>query len=206
MMMIPVIYIFYSFFYFLNSNMLYCMPHLSLRFTKMQKSSCLLVADWSIWWSSYNFWRRCFKRSWCGVHDQSCEDTVLYWWKFLEESFYHIYLNLHVNVLHFQAVDTWGTVDVLVNNAGYWGSDYLLLKIFCSAYNLKFLLVPGITRDTLLMRMKKSQWQDVIDLNLTGVFLCMQVHAYFYSRISFHHHVWNLVLTIRPILCRLQPK
>ncbi|TVU29993.1 hypothetical protein EJB05_21593, partial [Eragrostis curvula] len=24
------------------------------------------------------------------------------------------------------------------------------------------------------MRMKKSQWQDVIDLNLTGVFLCTQ--------------------------------
>lgn len=47
------------------------------------------------------------------------------------------------------AVDTWGTIDVLVNNA-------------------------GITRDTLLMRMKKSQWQDVIDLNLTGVFLCTQ--------------------------------
>ncbi|RDX68300.1 3-oxoacyl-[acyl-carrier-protein] reductase, chloroplastic, partial [Mucuna pruriens] len=41
------------------------------------------------------------------------------------------------------AVDAWGTVDVLVNNA-------------------------GITRDGLLTRMTKSQWQDVIDLNLTG--------------------------------------
>ncbi|KAL9266384.1 3-oxoacyl-[acyl-carrier-protein] reductase, chloroplastic-like protein, partial [Drosera capensis] len=50
------------------------------------------------------------------------------------------------------AVDTWGTVDVLVNNA-------------------------GITRDTLLMRMKKSLWQEVIDLNLTGVFLCTQAAA-----------------------------
>ncbi|XP_019434327.1 PREDICTED: 3-oxoacyl-[acyl-carrier-protein] reductase 4-like [Lupinus angustifolius] len=50
------------------------------------------------------------------------------------------------------AVDTWGTVDVLVNNA-------------------------GITRDGLLMRMKKSQWQEVIDLNLTGVFLCTQAAA-----------------------------
>ncbi|KAG2409661.1 3-oxoacyl-[acyl-carrier-protein] reductase [Vigna angularis] len=50
------------------------------------------------------------------------------------------------------AVDAWGTVDVLVNNA-------------------------GITRDGLLMRMKKSQWQDVIDLNLTGVFLCIQAAA-----------------------------
>lgn len=36
-------------------------------------------------------------------------------------------------------------------------------------------LLAGITRDTLLMRMKKSQWQEVIDLNLTGVFLCTQV-------------------------------
>ncbi|CAK7327410.1 unnamed protein product [Dovyalis caffra] len=50
------------------------------------------------------------------------------------------------------AVDAWGTVDVLINNA-------------------------GITRDTLLMRMKKSQWQEVIDLNLTGVFLCTQAAA-----------------------------
>ncbi|XP_044494090.1 3-oxoacyl-[acyl-carrier-protein] reductase 4-like isoform X2 [Mangifera indica] len=47
------------------------------------------------------------------------------------------------------ATDAWGTMDILINNA-------------------------GITRDTLLMRMKKSQWQEVIDLNLTGVFLCTQ--------------------------------
>ncbi|KAK3223573.1 hypothetical protein Dsin_010598 [Dipteronia sinensis] len=50
------------------------------------------------------------------------------------------------------ATDAWGTVDILINNA-------------------------GITRDTLLMRMKKAQWQDVIDLNLTGVFLCTQAAA-----------------------------
>uniref|UniRef100_A0A2P2K5L1 3-oxoacyl-[acyl-carrier-protein] reductase n=1 Tax=Rhizophora mucronata TaxID=61149 RepID=A0A2P2K5L1_RHIMU len=50
------------------------------------------------------------------------------------------------------ATDAWGTIDVLINNA-------------------------GITRDMLLMRMKKSQWQEVIDLNLTGVFLCTQVAA-----------------------------
>ncbi|KAF3436830.1 hypothetical protein FNV43_RR19583 [Rhamnella rubrinervis] len=49
-------------------------------------------------------------------------------------------------------LDAWGTVDVLINNA-------------------------GITRDGLLMRMKKSQWQEVIDLNLTGVFLCTQAAA-----------------------------
>ena len=40
-----------------------------------------------------------------------------------------------------------GRVDVLVNNA-------------------------GITRDGLLMRMKTADWRSVIDLNLTGVFLC----------------------------------
>ncbi|MEB3272557.1 MAG: 3-oxoacyl-[acyl-carrier-protein] reductase [Prochlorothrix sp.] len=45
------------------------------------------------------------------------------------------------------AIDRWGRVDVLVNNA-------------------------GITRDTLLMRMKTPDWQAVINLNLTGVFLC----------------------------------
>lgn len=44
-------------------------------------------------------------------------------------------------------VEKWGRVDVLVNNA-------------------------GITRDTLLLRMDLAQWQAVIDLNLTGVFLC----------------------------------
>ncbi len=30
----------------------------------------------------------------------------------------------------------------------------------------------GITRDTLLLRMKPEDWQAVINLNLTGVFLC----------------------------------
>ncbi|KAM3279254.1 hypothetical protein ACQJBY_046521 [Aegilops geniculata] len=50
------------------------------------------------------------------------------------------------------AIDTWGTLDVLVNNA-------------------------GITRDALLMRMKKAQWQEVVDVNLTGVYLCAQAAA-----------------------------
>ena len=37
------------------------------------------------------------------------------------------------------------------------------------------LRAQGITRDTLMMRMKPEQWQDVIDVNLSGVFYCTQV-------------------------------
>ena len=46
-------------------------------------------------------------------------------------------------------IEEYGTCDVLVNNA-------------------------GITKDGLLMRMKPAQWQDVIDINLTGVFYTTQ--------------------------------
>jgi len=40
-----------------------------------------------------------------------------------------------------------GPIDILINNA-------------------------GITRDSLLMRMKSAQWEEVINTNLKGVFLC----------------------------------
>lgn len=36
-------------------------------------------------------------------------------------------------------------------------------------------LPPGITRDTLMMRMKPEMWDDVIATNLSGVFYCTQV-------------------------------
>ncbi|WOV86148.1 3-oxoacyl-[acyl-carrier-protein] reductase [Sporosarcina oncorhynchi] len=44
-------------------------------------------------------------------------------------------------------MDAFQSIDFLVNNA-------------------------GITRDNLLMRMKEDEWDDVIDINLKGVFLC----------------------------------
>ena len=52
-----------------------------------------------------------------------------------------------VDTLIKTTIEKFQRVDILVNNA-------------------------GITRDTLLLRMKLEEWQAVIDLNLTGVFLC----------------------------------
>ena len=52
-----------------------------------------------------------------------------------------------VDALFSTVMEKWGQIDVLVNNA-------------------------GITRDGLMLRMKLEDWQSVVDLNLTGVFLC----------------------------------
>ena len=50
----------------------------------------------------------------------------------------------------FKAIkEKWGRCDVLVNNA-------------------------GIARDSLMLRMKPEQWQQVIDINLTGVYYVSQ--------------------------------
>lgn len=46
-----------------------------------------------------------------------------------------------------ETLTAFGTIDILVNNA-------------------------GITRDNLLMRMKEDEWDDVMNTNLKGVFLC----------------------------------
>jgi 3-oxoacyl-[acyl-carrier protein] reductase len=48
-----------------------------------------------------------------------------------------------------QITDDFGTIDVLVNNA-------------------------GITRDTLIMRMKDEDWDMVLDVNLKGAFNCLK--------------------------------
>lgn len=52
-----------------------------------------------------------------------------------------------VNGLVKATIEQFGSIDILVNNA-------------------------GITRDNLLMRMKEDEWDDVINTNLKGVFLC----------------------------------
>jgi 3-oxoacyl-[acyl-carrier protein] reductase len=57
-----------------------------------------------------------------------------------------------VNAMIKSAVDQLGKIDILVNNA-------------------------GITRDGLIMRMKESDWDMVLDINLKGAFNCSQALA-----------------------------
>lgn len=51
-----------------------------------------------------------------------------------------------------QIVAKYGRIDILINNA-------------------------GITRDASLLKMTPEQWQQVLDVNLTGVFVCTQAVA-----------------------------
>lgn len=48
--------------------------------------------------------------------------------------------------------EEFGTIDILVNNA-------------------------GVTKDNLLIRMKEDEWQEVMDVNLKGTFLCTKAVA-----------------------------
>lgn len=57
-----------------------------------------------------------------------------------------------VDALFAEIMSRYGQLDIVVNNA-------------------------GITRDTLLLRMKPEDWQAVIDLNLSGVFYCLKAAA-----------------------------
>ncbi|HHV95512.1 MAG TPA: 3-oxoacyl-[acyl-carrier-protein] reductase [Clostridiaceae bacterium] len=50
------------------------------------------------------------------------------------------------------AIEAFGRIDILVNNA-------------------------GITRDALLIRMTEKDWDDVLDINLKGAFLCTKAVA-----------------------------
>ena len=49
-----------------------------------------------------------------------------------------------------QVIENWGKIDILVNNA-------------------------GINRDKLLMRMDAADWDDVMNVNLRGTFLCTKL-------------------------------
>ncbi|WP_020599631.1 3-oxoacyl-ACP reductase FabG [Spirosoma panaciterrae] len=51
-----------------------------------------------------------------------------------------------------EVIDAYGRIDILINNA-------------------------GITRDKTLLKMSFAEWQQVIDVNLTGVFNCTKIVA-----------------------------
>jgi 3-oxoacyl-[acyl-carrier protein] reductase len=68
-----------------------------------------------------------------------------------------------------QMTDKWGKIDILVNNA-------------------------GINRDTLLLRMPDNAWDDVINTNLRGAYLCTK----FASR-SMVRQSWGRIINISSV-------
>jgi Dehydrogenases with different specificities (related to short-chain alcohol dehydrogenases) len=65
--------------------------------------------------------------------------------------------------------DKWGKIDILVNNA-------------------------GINRDTLLLRMSESAWDDVIDTNLRGTYLCTK-----FALRSMVRQGWGRIISVASI-------
>jgi len=68
-----------------------------------------------------------------------------------------------------QVTDRWGKIDILVNNA-------------------------GINRDTLLLRMSEKDWDDVIDTNLRGAYLCTR-----FALRSMMRQGWGRIINISSI-------
>jgi len=68
-----------------------------------------------------------------------------------------------------QVVDKWGKIDILVNNA-------------------------GINRDTLLLRMPEEAWDDVINTNLRGAYLCTK-----FALRSMIRQGWGRIINIASI-------
>jgi 3-oxoacyl-[acyl-carrier protein] reductase len=66
-------------------------------------------------------------------------------------------------------LDRWGKVSILVNNA-------------------------GITRDTLLLRMSEDAWDDVLDVNLRGTYLCSK-----FALKSMIREGWGRIISIASI-------
>jgi 3-oxoacyl-[acyl-carrier protein] reductase len=68
-----------------------------------------------------------------------------------------------------QVVDKWGKIDILVNNA-------------------------GINRDTLLLRMSDDAWDDVINTNLRGAYLCTK-----FALRSMMRQEWGRIINISSV-------
>jgi len=68
-----------------------------------------------------------------------------------------------------QVIDKWGKIDILVNNA-------------------------GINRDTLLLRMSDDAWDDVINTNLRGAYLCTK-----FALRSMTRQQWGRIINISSI-------
>ena len=68
-----------------------------------------------------------------------------------------------------QVTDKWGKIDILVNNA-------------------------GINRDTLLLRMPDKDWDDVLDTNLRGAYLCTK-----FTLRSMMRQSWGRIINIASV-------